>query len=676
MTRRRQRNNGNKKTRSMRGGALTSLLKNSVKSDCFILLSQYFRNQPLNQGLIIKYASNIELKEFADIYTEYINSSDILTELDKTNTLITTFDYFKALEKYGGIRNTELDVITFASGVNVTTTAVGVGLMGASVAFQAKTISMLSETIGKDGLAIPIDELSDETTKKMEQIAVVSSVVGSANASLKGATAAPLSTLPYASAVLGLGTAGLAAISATGLGLVVLFALVSATVYISNLYLKEKELQELSRLIVGVCEYIKKDAHVIHMFYTKTGTSMPVGAKLTSLLKQLYNLLFKTLSYFPEKIFYDAYKSYLEVESVLKRVNELNTLYKTVYNTKDQYSKCGDIDVLLETGNFLLYRYIFIRLCIINKDKYLNVNEPSQKGGNENFRNDLLGKSRYGFGTYVTNVGSSIASGVKSFGNAIAKNESFNAVGTGIANLGSLIASPITSPITYVYSKYRVYFRPIAEVVKSYNESIKTPVSGKFFAEQLMSNSANTSFLGSAEQFRQLLGDYAIMDTTYTMSVTKYVFDFNTYLIQNMGNSDNLKKAIPTGIPDINFMNLEKQVSKMDDESQLAKYKEDFKKGVSKNYLPLIVEIVYKDIFGKQQQQQIMKNMMSFDRNDEDDKEPNPMPKTDSSTPSTSGSSTPRSSSEILNSQIMKTPSTSASSSPRSASEIDTTNKP
>ena len=658
MTRRRQRNNGNKKTRSIRGGALTTILKQTVNTDINTLLSQYFRNQPLNQSLIIKYASNIELQEFADIYKEYINSSDILTELDKTNTLITTRDYFIALGKYGGIRNTELDVITFASGVNVTTTATGVGLMGADVAFKSETINMLSETIGKDGLAIPVHELSQETIEKMQQIAVVSNVVGSANASLKGATAAPLSTLPYASAVLGLGTAGLAAISATGLGLVVLFALVSATVYISNLYLKEKELQELSRLIVGVCEYIKKDAHVIHMFYTKTGTSMPDGAKLTSLLKQLYNLLFKTLSYFPEKFFYDAYKSYLDVESVLKRVNELNTLYKTVYNTKDQYSNCKDIDVLLETGNFLLYRYIFIRLCIINKDKYLNVNEPSQKGGdgdgNENFRNDFLGKARYKVGTYVTNIGSSVASSVKSVGNAIAKNEKLNAFGTGIANIGSFVASPITyvhSKITNVYSKYRVYFRPIAEVVKSYNELIKTPVSGKFFAEQLMSNSANTSFLGSAEQFRQLLGDYAIMDTTYTMSVTKYVFDFNTYLIQNMGNSDNLKKAIPTGIPDINFMDLEKQVSKMDDESLLAKYKEDFKKGVSKNYLPLIVENVYKDIFGKVQNSQIMKNMMSFDRNDEDDKESNPRPKTDSSTPSTSASSTP---------------STSGSSTPRS----------
>ena len=104
-------------------------------------------------------------------------------------------------------------------------------------------------------------------------------------------------------------------------------------------------------------------------------------------------------------------------------------------------------------------------------------------------------------------------------------------------NSGGSCKSPsiktIASPATKIYSMYRKYFRPIAEVEKEYNVSITQHIPSKPFIEQTVSSTANSSFLYSGEQFRQLLGDYAIMDTTYTMSVTKYVFDFKKILKAN-----------------------------------------------------------------------------------------------------------------------------------------------
>ena len=117
MTRRRQRNNGNKKTRSLRGGELTLKLKETVNTDINTLLSQYFSGENLDQTLIAKYASNIQLKEFTPIYKNYSSISQ-------------TPDYLNALAKYGNIRSAELDVISFSSSLNAVTTALGVASMG------------------------------------------------------------------------------------------------------------------------------------------------------------------------------------------------------------------------------------------------------------------------------------------------------------------------------------------------------------------------------------------------------------------------------------------------------------------------------------------------------------------------------------------------------------------
>jgi len=289
MTRRRQRNSGSgKKTRSVRGGELNSDLKKTANNDIETLLGQYFRGEEdLDSTLLAKY-STIKLDEFTPIYQNY-------SKISRTS------DYLNAFAKYGGIRSDELDVISFSSTLNAVTTALGVASMSLIVSMQAAAFA------GNAGVVATIGTATAGT---------ISSATTSVITAIGGATA------------LGL--------TATGLGLIVLFGLVSTMVYVSNLYLKEKELQELSRLIVGVCEYIKNDAHIIHMFYKDTGTKLKPGAKLASLLKQLYNLMFKTLSYFPEKYFYDAYKNYLNTENVAVRMVELNQVYN-VYNTENNY---------------------------------------------------------------------------------------------------------------------------------------------------------------------------------------------------------------------------------------------------------------------------------------------------------------------------------------------------
>ena len=641
MTRRRQRNNGNKKTRSLRGGELTLKLKETVNTDINTLLSQYFSGENLDQTLITKYASNIELKEFTPIYKNYSSISQ-------------TPNYLNALEKYGGIRSTELDVISFSSSLNAVTTALGVASMGLIVSMQAATFAGNEAVVGTIGIA---------------SASTISSATTSVITAIGGATAL--------------------ALTATGLGLIVLFGLVSTMVYVSNLYLKEKELQELSRLIVGVCEYIKNDAHIIHMFYKNTNTALPAGAKLASLLKQLYNLMFKTLSYFPKEYFYDAYKNYLNTENVALRIAELNQVYN-VYNTKDNYLKCNEnnIDILLQTGNFLLYRYIFVRLCIIDKQRYLNdsnnfqsedekyekitettnyyygkynsnginyyikdeygiykqqngkilsvngkliaklnlngnpfidcnncyikkdhkkaaekeaaenqekkANNDSQSGGDrfdtKNFATSVFGKflssaSNTASNT-ASNFGSSLATGIKKIGNKISTNETLNSIG-------------IPSGVKNYYSRYRKYFRPIAEVEKEYNVSITQHIPSKPFIEQTVSSTANSSFLYSGEQFRQLLGDYAIMDTTYTMSVTKYVFDFNTYVIKNMGNSDKLKSAVPSNVTHADQI-LTALVGTKYSEGRIIETPETnyLKEKIAVMLYPLLAEKVYNEIFG------------------------------------------------------------------------------
>ena len=703
MTRRRQRNNGNKKTRSLRGGELTLKLKETVNTDINTLLSQYFSGENLDQTLIAKYASNIQLKEFTPIYKNYSSISQ-------------TPDYLNALAKYGNIRSAELDVISFSSSLNAVTTALGVASMGLIVSMQAATFAGNEAVVGTIGIA---------------SASTISSATTSVITAIGGATA------------LGL--------TATGLGLIVLFGLVSTIVYVSNLYLKEKELQELSRLIVGVCEYIKNDAHIIHMFYKNTNTALPAGAKLASLLKQLYNLMFKTLSYFPEKYFYDAYKNYLNTENVALRIAELNQVYN-VYNTKDNYLKCNEnnIDILLQTGNFLLYRYIFVRLCIIDKQRYLNdsnnfqsedekyekityyngenksdginyyikdkngiyneqkgkifkvephtfgdirafltdsttiyncnncyikkddkkaaeakykaqvaaekqkYNEEKEKAGDDS-DNTQSGGDRFdtknfatsGFGKFLSsasntasntasNFGSSLATGIKKIGNKISTNETLNSIG-------------IPSGVKNYYSRYRKYFRPIAEVEKEYNVSITQHIPSKPFIEQTVSSTANSSFLYSGEQFRQLLGDYAIMDTTYTMSVTKYVFDFNTYVITNMGNSEKLKSAVPSNVTDANQI-LDAVVATKNSESEITT---QLKQKIAVMLYTLLAEEVYNDIFGSAIIKNIsekvyndilgsaIKNRMSLDNRDNDDNEKSDF------TPSTSVSSTPRSASGV-----------------------------
>jgi hypothetical protein len=83
----------------------------------------------------------------------------------------------------------------------------------------------------------------------------------------------------------------------------------------------------------------------------------------------------------------------------------------------------------------------------------------------------------------------------------------------------------------------------IRALEKTFNDSVDIIVENKRFIEQQVSKNANSKFLYAGEQLRQLVGDYAIMDTTYTMSVTRYVFDFNNYLIDNIQNIQNLQKA-------------------------------------------------------------------------------------------------------------------------------------
>jgi len=553
MTRRRQRNSGSgKKTRSVRGGELNSDLKKTANNDIETLLGQYFRGEEdLDSTLLAKY-STIKLDEFTPIYQNY-------SKISRTS------DYLNAFAKYGGIRSDELDVISFSSTLNAVTTALGVASMSLIVSMQAAAFA------GNAGVVATIGTATAGT---------ISSATTSVITAIGGATA------------LGL--------TATGLGLIVLFGLVSTMVYVSNLYLKEKELQELSRLIVGVCEYIKNDAHIIHMFYKDTGTKLKPGAKLASLLKQLYNLMFKTLSYFPEKYFYDAYKNYLNTENVAVRMVELNQVYN-VYNTENNYLNCNEqnIDILLQTGNFLMYRYIFVRLCIIDKQRYLiDSNQPSQiqSGGDDllgtkNFATSLLGKGLSSVSDTVSKFGSNAATGITSLGSKI------NKIGTAVKDSTSKAIDKIDI-ISPIYQRYRKYFRPIAEVEKEYNASITNVIPSKAFVEQTVSATANSSFLYSGEQFRQLLGDYAIMDTTYTMSVTKYVFDFNTYLITNMGNSDELKKAVPSSVTDTNQI-LAALVGTKDSEGKITETPEtnSLKEKIAVMLYPLLAEKVYKDIF-------------------------------------------------------------------------------
>ena len=605
MTRRRQRNNGGKKTRSVRGGELTQNLKQTVNTDINTLLSQYFSGENLDQTLIAKYASNIELKEFTPIYKNYSSISQ-------------TPNYLNALAKYGNIRSAELDVISFSSSLNAVTTAFGVASMGLIVSMQAAAFA------GNAGVVATIGTATAGT---------ISSATTSVITAIGGATA------------LGL--------TATGLGLIVLFGLVSTMVYVSNLYLKEKELQELSRLIVGVCEYIKNDAHIIHMFYKNTNTALPPGAKLGGLLKQLYNLMFKTLSYFPKEYFFNAYKNYLNTENVAVRIAELNQVYN-VYNTTENYLNCNEqnIDILLQTGNFLLYRYIFVRLCIIDEQKYMvDYKKPqqSQSGGvifeAENFATSDLGQKLRSMTNNASNVASSIREGIGNFGNKISTNETINKIRTGISTGAKTIASPITGS----YSRYRKFFRPIAEVEREYNVSITNHIPSKPFIEQTVSATANSSFLYSGEQFRQLLGDYAIMDTTYTMSVTKYVFDFNTYVIKNMG-TDKLQSAVPSNVTDANQI-LDAVVGTNNSESETTT---QLKQKIAVMLYPLLAEKVYNDIFGKVQlNSATIKNIESFvNRNNEDkyneesDSTSITMPSTPITMPSTPNT-TPRSPSKI-----------------------------
>ena len=614
----RRRNNRNKKTRSIRrmqrGGDASAEKINDVNS----LLSQYFGKQLLEINLIKKYMNNLQLTEFEIIYKKYLDSSNLRNNIDN---LISQDKLPAAGIEYGNVRSNQQDVVLLGTGQTAVGVAGAMAAMAGMVTIQSNTISNLSETIGKDGLAIPPTELSEGQIDKMQQDGLVANLLGTGSSALRGTTSAPLSSLSYASTALGLGTVGVAAISATGLGLVILFALISTTVYISNLYLKEKELQELSRLLVGVFNYIKNDAHVIYMFYKQTGKELPKTAKLVTLLEQLYKLLFKTLSYFPEKVFRDAYIHVLNCESVHKRLNELDTLYKTVYNTKEKYSKCKDIEHLLETGNFLMYRYIFTRMCIIEKDLYANEPKaPTSIGGDgttidnhvivrdSSYRNGLFGTMR----NAATSVVNAHRKGVSDFKTYIGnKIEESNKTGvlskikesaeTGKLSkalyVPRLIASTTSSGAEAVYFGYRRYFRPIGSLQESYNKSISQPIAGKFCQEPQIKNlgSSNTAFLGSGEQFRQLLGDYAIMDTTYTMSVTKYIFDFNTYAIENANDVSKLKLAIPSNIPEINLLD---GFSRID----LTKISDDDKNIIQttkKETLNLRGRIVYEYIFNE-----------------------------------------------------------------------------
>jgi hypothetical protein len=243
----------------------------------------------------------------------------------------------------------------------------------------------------------------------------------------------------------------------------------------------------------------------------------------------------------------------------------------------------------------------------------------------------------------VSNTASNFGSGVTT---------GINYLGTGINYLGTGISTgvkTIASPGTYIYSMYRKYYRPIAEVEREYNVSITNHIPSKPFIEQTVSATANSSFLYSGEQFRQLLGDYAIMDTTYTMSVTKYVFDFNTYVIKNMGNSDKLKSAVPSNVTDANQI-LDAVVATKNSESEITT---QLKQKIAVMLYPLLAEEVYNDIFGSAIIKNIsekvyndilgsaIKNRMSLDNRDNDDNEKSDF------TPSTSVSSTPRSASGV-----------------------------
>jgi hypothetical protein len=270
--------------------------------------------------------------------------------------------------------------------------------------------------------------------------------------------------------------------------------------------LKEKELQEISKLLIGICEYIKNDALTIILFYKNTQTTMK-NVKITSLLYMLYNLLLKTLSYLPSKFFSDTYSGYLD-NNLDETIKNINKMYSTI-NTKENYESCNsNVDTLITTGNLLLYRYIINRMCIIDKDKYLNT-LTNKKGGWPDF-NKLKEKA----------------------------SEKYNLIKESTCNRINSIKD-----FNYAQKFKNLLWIDIRALEKTFNDSVDIIVENKRFIEQQVSKNANSKFLYAGEQLRQLVGDYAIMDTTYTMSVTRYVFDFNNYLIDNIQNIQNLQKA-------------------------------------------------------------------------------------------------------------------------------------
>ena len=128
------------------------------------------------------------------------------------------------------------------------------------------------------------------------------------------------------------------------------------------------------------------------------------------------------------------------------------------------------------------------------------------------------------------------------------------------------------------------------------------------------------------------------------MSVTKYVFDFNTYVITNMGNSDKLKSAVPSNVTHADQI-LDAVVATKNSENKSIT--SELKQKIAAMLYPLLAEKVYNNIFGKvQTNSATMKNIMSFDNRDNEESDFRPSI-SGYSTQSTTPSTTPRSTSEI-----------------------------
>jgi hypothetical protein len=453
MTRRRQRNNGqNDLVKQRRSGQTRKIITGgkfmfapNVNSAIDAFVKQYFTSIDKNEkfdlktnvGKIVvevkKNNSSVTLKNInLEELKKEINDSFEKNYLANQQTMVTIPNYLNAVKSYNERRKNEISSTYSSNFVNASLSVIGFTSM--------VSVTNAIVTAGPNPTLEQIGIIKDSATNVGNVVKVVA---------------------------IGLGATLSAAISSTGLGFLVLFTLLSTISYFSNLYLKQKELQEISKLITNICEYIKGDAQQILFFYNTT-QSEKKNKKINALFGMLYNLILKTMFYFPQEYFTTTFKQFMENGiSIKDQYEQIKAVYEKI-NLDSVYEQCASsTNNLIYVGNILVYKYIIYRLHAI-KNQTGWVSSDFDKG--------------------------------------------------------------------------------IASDVNGNSFKFKTIVEQKIYKR------SETSFLNSGEQLRQLLGDYAIMDTTYTMTVTDYIFDYQRYVLKSQLESINVdileKLCLP--IQDIN----------------------------------------------------------------------------------------------------------------------------